>query len=609
MWAYMALLTSGVVYTFWRAASFLPALRQAQFEFGPILATGSTAAYAPFFNDIVAKWPSLLAAHPATVETAVSMGVMTAMLMLAFRALIKRPGAVPAEMELGGKPMALARLQDARALAGFSGRVKVNKDPAAEQCYSDSKAIYLTRVHIQWLSKLRDGNNARKIAFVLRHEMMHSNSSDNLLWTWGMALNVFLTGLVGMFLIEPVLFAAIMVMPNHWVTVLPTPLIYVMILLITCFALAVVSTAQSGLVPNLTAAREYFADRAAGLTVGVDALPYNRSCDPMALGDRQEPWQSGAQPPDRRLYALGISPRVTALAASAIAMWTIVRTVMLTLAWDRAADLTLPLDGGCLVAVSAMLWALPRRVRKVRDYGALPWLVTFGLLALISAIFAVMRAFFSEFDMVPIVGFGFIAWVGLPPLVASLATLFILAWRRSPPPTCPGLLEIDHIAPRRPQLSRLAWLLVAIPGYLASYLFVGGALFVGAGSFPDWALHVPSTWMSLAVNLGVLLVCTCLVILFARNLSSPLWHTALLEQGLIAVAVGLIAYVLLIMMPMVTAAPQPDSGPPIDYLEVIRRMGTLPSDAVAIAVVVMLVAGVAGIPFWWARCRLFAKPH
>src|SRR5262245_5419001 len=69
MWAYLGIMTVGVVYALWKGASFFPALRQAQFQFASVRDRGDVSAYAPFVSGVIDTWPERMAQFPPGLPT------------------------------------------------------------------------------------------------------------------------------------------------------------------------------------------------------------------------------------------------------------------------------------------------------------------------------------------------------------------------------------------------------------------------------------------------------------------------------------------------------------------------------------------------------------
>ncbi len=596
MWVYLGSAMTGITYALWKGASFFPAMRQAEFQFIPIEQSGNFDDYTPFVNSVISTWPQRIAAYPSTWAVLASVAWMIVIVAVAFRLTLSHPRGRPLS-EAFTSEAAGRVISRARNLARFDGLLFERTD-GLTVAGAGNRSVYLPITLTQKIGRRLVVNAAEQVAFVIRHEISHSSSSDNALWSFGRTLAVVTTGVIGTLLVQPLIMMFAMLLP----IIAGGPLaIYLPV--IACLAagsLALLGLVTSGLLPSLTAAREFFADQAAVSLVGADALPYEGAGDRLLVGTVADEWRMGALSPDRRLHTIGIAPATGALAAFSIGTWAMIRTIILMVDYDRGFVATSALDLCCLASLIVMLGCLPKPVAAARQRGLLAWLLLALVVTMVFVLFGEIRSFSASFGVTQIVTMPWLIDLALPPAAAAVA---ILCWRR--PTAAAGVLtDVDRLRPGFPRPTRIALVLLSLPSIFASYAVGSFALMNSATTLGSWCFGDFGDAPALLQNAVGLLVALAFIWLVARNMTlSNVWAYAA-ELVAAAFVGGLMVYFGLVLIQLPRSAPLGPSGPPVDVPSAETALMSLPRSPVIIALTVftgllLLLAG----PFW-ARYRL-----
>ncbi len=597
MWSYLVCIALGFCFALLRGASFFPALRQAQFQFAHLLQSNDVSGYAPFVRGVVRTWPDRLAAYPVAAGTVFAIAWAFAIPALSFRLWRRRPRGLRLEESYAPGTRAATRLLRARELAGFDGPLFERSD-APPFAAASGGAVFLPRSLTQRLDRKLLENASMQVAFVIRHETIHSSTSDNLLWTFGPTLTALLTGVAGLLIASPIIYAIVGAIPNHWVALAPAWVWFAIVGIVAAAVLAYLGSAIAGLLPSMFAAREFFADDAATALVGPGGLPQVGTDDERRVGTSLEGWRIGIAPPDRHLHTIGLSPRTACLAASAISTWTVVRTAILMLDPARVPFATLALDLGSIVTITSMLLALPRRALKSRDYGVLPWLVAISLPVILMGLFAELRSSMASLNLPPVVPRWLAFEIGVPPLVVGCLTCAILRWRTS---STAVLAAVDVIPPQWPRIRVVAWRFLAMPALVSSYAAGGFVLLTAVTTLGFWTVGYLGPRTILIQNALTLPFELPFIALVAKNLASPTIRSAATEVIAVAVGAGLLLYLNYVITAVAMRSVPGNSGAPVDGAAVLASLEALPLwtalQAGLLTLVLLVLLGLS----WWPR--------
>lgn len=602
MWAYLAVIVIGVSYMLWKGATFFPALKQAQFQFAKWLQEGDVSQFAPFVNQVVASWPERMAVFPPGWNTACAIALGYAFGTLAFFLVRRAPRGKP--LENGRNPGGLLpqRVQLAYTLAGVQPPLMVRTDGAGEAVGKDG-AIYLPRWFAQKLDRKWLPNAAQQLAYVIVHETAHAAGYDNLLWSFGRTLVLIMTVLTATLLATPVMLFTVIAAPGALSSLLSGSFFLVLVAVTGAVVLGFIGAVMNAMFANLAAVREFFADAVATSVVGRSGLPYEGMDDEQRRGTLATGWSASASPPDRRLHAIGTTPRARSLAASAIAAWIAVRGAILMLDPSSGQGPILLFDAACTAAVIAMLSALPARAKGVRDYGWLPWLATFGLIILLPITFASIAAFAQINGVVGLISDGWLAVLAWPPVVVAAAVFAWQARRRD----FDDIAPIDRLPPRARVLRAAVYLIAAVPSFAVSFatavlLLFSLSLLVSdlLGASISGRLDLTKiSWLD-AIPLPAFAV----VLLLTKNMSSPSRATILLETFIAATSVAITIYVSAVMYVVAAATSPTISAPVVDMAEFTRVFMSFPPALVLSSLTMAVVAGAILSISWWARYRM-----
>lgn len=310
-------------------------------------------------------------------------------------------------------------MQRALELSNSKSTLFKRIDHSDEAGYSKKmKAVFLPANFTQKLYRKFLDNVSEQLAFLIVHEEMHGSSSDNLLWSWGRSLAFLLTAISAALIASPIMMAAAAAFPTYLLRNLPFPVCLGLLAAFIVVLLAFIAVAANGVLPNLVATREFFADALAARTleIGPLSLPYEGTTDISRRGDVVAGWSTAIPGPDRRLHAKGIAPRTGALVASTVAMWVLVRSLILMLDPVWCYGVVSVFDAVYFGEVAVMSHTSPRRHTGLRDYGLVPWVTTILLTVLIPLSFVLIDRFSSTFGIASIIRPLWLAAVALPPL-------------------------------------------------------------------------------------------------------------------------------------------------------------------------------------------------
>lgn len=607
MWSFLAEMSLGLAYALWKGSSFFPALRQAQLQFGNLEQANKISEFVPFVNGVIANWQERLAAYPATWVELLVIILAFVLWMGAFRVVRKSPKGEPVLKSHPAGRLRKERVQRAFDLARTEALLYMRTDESeAAGCKESENAVYLPLKFVQKLDRKLLDNVPEQLAFIVLHEKMHGSSSDNLLWSWGRSLAFLLTAVSAILIASPIMMGAVAAFPTILAKKLPQPLNLTLEILFIIILLAFIGIVVNGVLPNLAATREFFADALATRTPGIGppSLPYEKTEDISSLGDMATGWSMTIAGPDRRLHAKGIAPRTGALAASTVAMWILVRTLVLMLdpSASNGVGVVWAFDAACLIGIWAMLSSLPRRRTSARDYGLLPWITTLILASLIALSFALIDQVYGAYGVTSIIRPLWLVVVAVPPFAASAA---LLLWRSATAVVQKDLEDIDRLPPRRIGIGFVAKIIGAVPSYVWSYAMAGVALYTCCTTLSAWLswifFHVERYFLFEAVSLAV---CAAFAVIVVRNFRVPSLWSALFEAILGLAAFILFIYGAIVVCLVVAQNPPASSGPTLDFALFVKIFLSFPGSAVGITFIVAVIFGSVLLGSWEMRYRL-----
>lgn len=604
MWFFLGSVSLGLGYDLYKGSSFFRALRVAQFQYMELDHAGDFAKVVPFVNSVIATWPERLAVFPVTHVELAAILLAFMLGMVAFRIICKSPKGEPLIETRFHAEKLKQQVQRALDLANVNVTLLERTDGGDSAEYSRKKnGIYLPAHFIQNLDRKFTGNVAEQFAFLIIHEMSHGVSSDNFLWSWGRSLAFLLTAISALLIATPISMAVAAAFPAKLAQILPFPISLGLTLSLSIVLLAFIGAVNHGVLPNLTAAREFFADAYAARTLMISpqSLPYRGTWEISSRGDMAAGWSMNTSGPDRLLHIKGIAPRSGALAASTLSMWILVRTMMLMLDPMARYGMVWVFDAACLIEIFAMMHNLPRRRIGTRDYGFLPWTATAILTGLIFLSFTMIDEVYSSYGIGSIIPPVWLAATAIPPAVVIAAALLFDRCSRVPQKDTE---EIDRLAPRRLCIGLPAQLVAAVPSYAWSYTMGGLALFTWCGTLASWSSGGFSTAQPYFMfNIVSLPVCTVLAILIARNFREPGPWSILCEAGLGVMVFALIIYAVIIMTLAAAQMPPENSGPHFDMNLFVQSMISPPRHVVLAIFIATMVFGLVLMVSWEFRHR------
>jgi hypothetical protein len=604
MWSFLATMSVGLGYALYKGASFFPALRQAQLQFAKLERANDIAGFVPFVNGVIETWPERLAAFPATRVELLAIVLAFVLGMAAYRTVRKSPKGEPLLEARPGSTLLRERVGRALELASSKISLFVRIDGAVEAGYIKTRnAVYLPADFTQKLYRKLLDDVPEQLAFLIVHEKRHGASSDNLLWSWGRSLAFLLTAMSATLIASPIMMGAVAAFPAELARNLPFPLSFGLVTVFIVSLLAFIGAVTNGALPNLAAAREFFADALAAHTPGIgpQSHPYEGATDMSRCGDMAAGWDMRICGPDRRLHVTGIAPRTGALAASTIAVWVLVRTLILMLDPTAWHGVVWVFDAAYLVEISAMLYSLPRRRAAARDYGLLPWVATIVLSGLIVLSFALIDKVYGAYGIASIIRPSWLAVLAIPPFAAAAA---VLLWQRATAVPRHDLEDIDRLPPRRVGTAPVAQLLAAVPSYVWSYTMAGVALFTWSATLAGWWFKGFFSTQSLMVDGVALPICAAAAIIVAKNFRSPNPKSVAGEAISGAIVLALFIYAVLTMIDAVAQSPPGNSGPPFNYGLFVQIFFSPPTELVAMALGAGGVVGFLLLLSWEMRFRL-----
>jgi len=608
MWFFLATISLGLGHTLFLGSSFFPALRQAQFQYAELDIADNVAGIVPFVNAVIATWPERLAAFPATRKDVAAILLAFVLGTAAFLVVIRPPKGDPL-LETYPDPERQRRLvRCALELANSNVLLFKRTDggKSAEYCRKQN-AIYLPADFAQVLERKHSDNAAEQLAFLILHEKAHDSTSDNFLWSWGRSLAFLLTGVSATLIATPIMFAAAAVFPAELAQILPFPLSLGLLFLFSLALLGFIGAVTHGVLPNLAAAREFFADTLATRTLDISpqSLPYKGSTDIASRGDIGAGWSMNTSGPDRALHAKGIAPRTGALAASALPMWMLVRTLILMLDPTARYGMVWLFDAAYLIAIAVMLHNLPRHRAGTRDYGFLPWAATIILVGIISASFALIDEACRIYGIATIMPPSWLATIAVPPVVVTAAAL--LYYRAASVPH-KDIQDIDRLPPRFPGIGPAARLVAAVPSYIWSYTVAGLALLTWCTTLASWGSgDFSATQQYFVFDAVSLPVCALFALLVVKNFREPRPWSAACEAGAGVIVLALFIYTDVCMILAAAQAPPPNSGPPFDMSLFTQIFLSPPPYVVTTTLIITAIAGLLLTASWEFRYRYLTE--
>ncbi len=587
MWSFLATMSLGLGYALFMGASFFPALRQAELQFAELDQAGDVAGFAPFVNEVIATWPERLAVFPATRVELVTIVLVFVLGMGAFRLVRTSPKGDPLLEISPNSELLRQRVQRALELAESRASLFVRTD-GVEDAVCHKNAVYLPVNFTQKLYRKFLKNTPEQLAFLIVHEKMHGSNSDNLLWSWGRSLVFLITAISSTLMASPMLLATVAIFPTYLLNNLPFSLCIGLAISFVAVLLAFIGTVTNGVLPNLAVAREFFADALPAYTPGIgpQSLPYEGTTDVERRGDVAAGWSMTVFGPDRRLHAGGIAPRTGALAASTLAMWVLVRTLILMLdpmAWCGVVRI---FDAAYLIEIAIMLYTLPRRRIGARSYGLLSWVTTIILSGLIASSFALMDMFFINHGITSIAKPLWLADISIPPFVVAAG---ILLWDRATALPRRDLEDIDRLPPRRMEVGPVVELVGAAPSYIWSHAMGGVALLTCSTTLTAWCFGNFSFVLSFVIDAIFLLLCAGLAVVVVKNFRAPRPWSIAAEVIAGVIMFVLIAYWNMCIRLAAARMPPENSGPPFDFHLFINIMLSPPAD---LAIITFSIAGI-----------------
>jgi hypothetical protein len=602
-WFFLATMSLGLGYALYIGSSFFLALRQAQFQFAQLEQEDKVAGFVPFVNDVIATWPQRLAAIPTSWIELVAIVLAFVLGMGTFRIVRKSPRG-KLLIEISPDSVLLRdRVQRALELSRSKSSLFVRTDNGEEAGYSKKmRAVFLPVSFAQKLYRKLLDNAPEQLAFLVVHEELHGASSDNLLWSWGRSLTFLLTAISAALIASPIMMAAAAAFPAKLVQSLPFPLCFGLVTLFIVVLLAFIGTVTNGVLPNIAATREFFADALAAHTpeIGPQSLPYEGTTDSSRRGNIMAGWSMIIPGPDRRLHARGITPRTGALAASTVAMWVLVRSLILMLDPDSWLGVVWVFDAAYLMEIAAILYSLPRRHVGLRDYGILPWVTTIILTILIPLSFVVIDKFCSAYGIASIIRPLWLAAVAIPPFAIIAA---ILLWRRATAVLHHDHEEIDRLPPRLIGIGQVAQLIAAMPSYIWSYTTAGLALFTWCTTLAAWSSLSSYSMQSFLFDALSLPICAVLAIIVAKNFRALHPWSAAVEAISGVIAFTLFAYATMSMIIAAAQSPPGNSGPPFNFGLFVLIFLSHPTELVTKALGAGSLVGAVLLASWEMRFR------
>lgn len=603
MWCFLATMSFGLGYALYRGSSFFPALRQAQHQFVPLERGDKVADFVSFVNDVITAWPQRLAAHPTSWVEFLAIVLAFVLGAVVFRVARKSPRGKLLTETGANSEQPRKRVQRALELSNSKSTLFKRIDHSDEAGYSKKmKAVFLPANFTQKLYRKFLDNVSEQLAFLIVHEEMHGSSSDNLLCSWGRSLAFLLTAISAALIASPIMMAAAAAFPTYLLRNLPFPVCLGLLATFIVVLLAFIAVAANGVLPNLVATREFFADALAARTleIGPLSLPYEGTTDISRRGDVVAGWSTAIPGPDRRLHAKGIAPRTGALVASTVAMWVLVRSLILMLDPVWCYGVVSVFDAVYFGEVAVMSHTSPRRHTGLRDYGLVPWVTTILLTVLIPLSFVLIDRFSSTFGIASIIRPLWLAAVALPPFVLTAA---VLLWSHTTAVSPHDPDEIDRFPPRYVGIGPIVQFVAAVPSYVWSYTMAGIALFTWSTTLAAWSGEGSFPPPSFMVDVLTLPICAAIAIVVVKNfrILNP-WSVA----G--EVIFGVIAFPLFVYTTMTTMlaaalSPPGNSGPPLDVGLFVRIFFSHPTELLMKAFAVGSVVSVILLASWEMRYR------
>jgi hypothetical protein len=601
IWAGRAFFLSagaGLLYAGFRAMSFLPALRDAQFQTDAVRRAEGVEAYAAAWRNVAATWGERVAQYPVSLFEWLgffSVFVIVAVLLWLYR---DHPQGKPIVLK---DPEVRRRFAAALALHGRPVHLYERTDNQFDAAGGGHR-VYLPATLIDRLMRKRNDNAIQQLLFVLEHEALHHDALDNVFVAIGRSIVLVATAIIAVFTTNFIIAGFAFLFPTPWICV--TGDIGTIIFVFAAVVLYLFATAAlvNGFNATFYGVREFFADVIPAEHIKRAEILYAHTDDPDQRGTALAAWSLLPPPPDRVEHILGVTPRVAALAAFATALWVTLR--MLILVVDPVSA-TGPIWGFDLIAVvplGVMLAQLPRRAKGRIDYGLIPWMATFSVIGPLIA-----AAWGLDYAAQHFIKFGalnrlWLAAVTVPPVLVTVAFALytLIPANGAVPPSLPPFHR-----PRRPQLRRLSLWLFALPSIIASYLIATYALYLLGALVTkvSAALVGTSTWSVIyAVDLAGAAVAALLLSLILRNLSTTSAGTAWSEAVLDCFVVGLAATVFTLIYQAQLSAVQSQRA---FGMEVLTEV--LSSSWPALATLLLVATSVTAVvlvPSWWARVRV-----
>ncbi len=602
-WLFLITMSLGLGYALYMGTSFFSALRQAQYQYAELNHSDNAAGIAPFVNNVIATWPERLAAYPATWIELIAVVLAFVLGLSAFWVFRKLPKGELLLKVCAGSGLVRERVEKASELAKSATPLFVT-DVGDEAGFSKRKnALFVPAGFTQKLYRKHLENAPQQLAFLIAHEKAHGVSSDNLLWSWGRSLSFLLTAMSAALIASPIMMASVALLPIERIRFLPFSLQLGLCWLFVSVLLAFIGVITHGALPNLAAAREFFADMVAAHTLGIGprSLPYEGIGDVSRRGDMATGWNMTISPPDRWLHVRGIAPRTGALAASTVAIWCLIRTLILMVDPLALRGVVWLFDAAYLLEIAVMLLSLPQRRVDARGYGLLPWVATIMLMGLIALSFALIDDAYSSYGIVKIIRPAWLAAEIIPPFVTAIA---ILLWERATSVVHGDLEAIDRLPPRRIGVGPILQLVASVPAYVWSYATASVALSVWCATLASAMSEGFFYRQSFLFDAASMPICAAPALLAVRNFRMPSPSSAALEACCGVVTFTLSFYAMIIMYLVAAQAPPGISGAPFHYGVFAQTFLTPPAGVVEISQRVGGIFGAVLLASWEMRYRL-----
>lgn len=541
-WTFLAVLLVGTGYAGWKMTSLLPALRQVQFEFFPVLQTGDVQQFKQYYISIYENWPSIRAAHREDAAKLIGLAIAFALVCCVLLLSFSRPkGEIWQPSE---------RLNNAKRRAGFHGDLYVRTDGGTEAHYFRGR-IYVSTEQVQDFARFRDPHAEDRLVFVITHEMAHGRSTDNLFWSVGRSIILFLVAIAAILLFQVYFYAAIELIPDEVSRKLPDIVAKVFSAIAAAIASTMTGFGSLLFFAGVQAAREYFADSRAICRAGQKGFPYLPTTGAGRAGADPDPllrkFSLRMSPAERAAHCCpgGGFTRLWALVVGGLTLWCTARFLLIVSEDSRnLVPLVLAFDVACLALLVLMVFAI--QSRHTPDGGDVQLAaVLVALVAVNIGPVLLIEGFTSRFGLPSLFSDGTLLLLAGAPVACIVAGLAALALgRRLVPPDRRGTDQLRQTGLG----ARLAFPGLLI-GAAISFLLSSAILFISLASVVNLLQEtVPTLFLALSAGQiptsGQLLSVVLIVFLssFLTVTSRNLFHATVTTRRLEWIVVAVLGF-------------------------------------------------------------------